>query len=292
MKFSAGLRGRSSLSERARTGLSGNLRLVCASHPERGTFLAEQSFSAPIHLSKSYWDGETLLINIVNQTAGIFGGDEITTQVEVGPGARVFLSSPSAARFHPSHGREARLRQTFLIRAGGSLDVFPEISIPQRDSRSCQQTTIQVDTGGELVYLETLAPGRVASGESFAFARYAWSTDVHVAGRLVHRERANLAPHDTSMTALRALFPVSYYAGILVISPRSAEWGADFPQEIAKLAADFPARTAASKLSAGGWSIRVLAADSLTLRQCISKVRADIYARLGRRIPDPRRNGS
>jgi urease accessory protein len=277
------------LSEPARIGLSGNLRLVCASHPERGTFLAEQSFSAPIHLSKSYWDGETLLVNVVNQTAGIFGGDEITTHVEVGAGARVLLSSPSAARFHPSHGREARLRQTFAIRAGGSLDVFPEISIPQRDSRSFQQTTIRVDHGGELLYLETLAPGRVASVESFAFARYAWSTDVHLAGRLVHRERANLAPHDASTAALRTIFPASYYAGILVISPSSPDWSSDFPHAIAKVFDHLPAKVAASKLNGGGWSIRVLTADSVTLRKCISKLREAIYGRLGRRMPDARR---
>jgi urease accessory protein len=280
------------LSEPARASLSGNLRLACASHPEGGTYLAEQSFSAPIHLSKSYWDGETLLVNVVNQTAGIFGGDEIATQVEVGPGARVLLSSPSAARFHPSHGREARLRQTFLVRAGGSLDVFPEISIPQRDSQTFQKTTIEVDPGGELIYLETLAPGRVASGESFAFARYAWSTDVRLAGRLVHRERANLAPHDSSMSALRAFFPASYYAGILVLSPLCEDWTADFPHTIAGLSAGRPVRIAASKLNAGGWSIRIIAADSLALRECIHYVRQNIYTGLGRPAPDPRRNDS
>jgi urease accessory protein len=280
------------LSEPPRSGLSGNLRLVCASHPERGTYLAEQSFAAPIHLSKSYWDGETLLVNVVNQTAGIFGGDEITTRVEVGPGARVLLSSPSAARFHPSHGRESRLRQTFLVRTGANLDVYPEISIPQRDSRSFQQTTIQVDHGGELLYLETLAPGRVASGEAFAYARYAWATDVTVAGRLVHRERARLSPPDVGMAPLRALFPASYYAGLLVISPRSESWSAEFPHAIAKLAGDAPVKIAASKLCADGWSIRLLAGDSLSLRDGIRKIRADIYARLGRPMPDPRRNDS
>ena len=93
------------MSDLPRAALSGNLRLVCGADPQRGTFLAEQSFSAPIHLSKSYWDGETLLVNVVNQTAGIFGGDCISTHIVVEPRARVLLSSPSAARFHSSHGR-------------------------------------------------------------------------------------------------------------------------------------------------------------------------------------------
>ncbi len=280
------------MSERQRIGLNGNLHLVCASDPVRGTFLAGQSFSAPIHLSKAYWDGETLLVNVVNQTAGIFGGDCITTRVVVEPGARVLLSSPSAARFHPSHGREARLEQTFEIRAGGSLDVFPEISIPQRDSRSFQKTVVHVERGGELIYLETLAPGRVASGEAFAFAQYSWWTDIHVAGRAVHRERASIAPQDSglsSLAGLTALFPAGYYAGIIVISSASENWKTDFAHAVSALGDNISVRIAASKLCAGGWSIRLLAADSLALRQGITGLRHLIYERLGKRVPDPRR---
>ncbi len=279
------------MSEPPRTGLAGHLHLVCGSHPERGTFVAEQAFAAPMHLSKTYWNGDTLLINVVNQTAGIFGGDSISTRVAVGPGARVLLASPSAARFHPSHGRESRLEQTFEVAAGGSLDVCPEISIPQRDSRSFQQTRIRIEPGGELLYLETLTPGRVASSETFAFDRYAWAIDVEVGGRLVHRERASISPRNASIAGLRALFPASYYAGILLISPIAETWSADFAQAAAQLSQCLSAQIAASKLSAHGWSLRVLAADSLALRESLRRIYDFVYARLGRPRPDPRRNG-
>jgi urease accessory protein len=277
------------LSDLSRAGLNGNLRLVCAAHPERGTFLAEQSFSAPMHISKPYWNGDTLLIHVVNQTAGIFGGDMITTHVVVETGARVLLSSPSAARFHPSHGRESRLEQTFEIRAGGSLDVFPELSIPQRDSCSFQKTVIRMEYGGELLYLETLAPGRVASGETFAFDRYSWSTDIAVADHLVHRERASITPQDSSLAGLRALFPASYYASLVLISPAAEKWEADFCKSVASLSDNASAKIAASRLSAYGWSVRLLAENSIALREGIRKLREMIYARLNRRLPNPRR---
>jgi len=278
------------LSERGHLGLSGNLHLVCAAHPERGTFVAEQSFSAPMHLSKTYWNGDVLLVNVVNQTAGIFGGDSIKARVVVEPGARVLLSSPSAARFHPSDGREARLEQRLEIRAGGSLDVFPEISIPQRDSRSFQKTVIHVERGGELIYLETMAPGRVASGETFAFAHYSWWTDITVADRLVHRERASITPRDASIAGLSAVFSASYYAGMVLISPEAENWNSDFLHAVAKLSDNTSVKIAGSKLCAHGWSIRILAADSLALREVIRRLRETIYERLGRRSPDPRRN--
>ena len=289
MTFCSGSNGSISLSDLARAGLSGNLHLVCAADSKRGTFLAEQSFSAPIHLSKAYWDGEILLVNVVNQTAGIFGGDCITTQVVVEPEARVLLSSPSAARFHPSKGREARLEQTFEIRTGGFLDVFPEISIPQRDSRSFQKTNINVEQGGELIYLETLAPGRVASGEMFAFANYSWWIDICMAGRAVHRERASITPHDSSLSGLTALFPTSYYAGIIVISSTSENWEPDFAHATSALGDSATTRIAASKLCSGGWSIRLLSANSVAMRQSITSLRQLIYERLGKQVPSPRR---
>ncbi len=278
------------MSEPPRLGLRGTLRLVCGHDPARGTFLAEQSFSAPIHLSKSYWDGETLLVNVVNQTAGIFGGDAVTAHVMVEPGARVLLSSPSAARFHPSRGRESRLEQVFKIRAGGSLDFFPEISIPQRDSCSFQKTVIDLEPDGELIYLETVAPGRVASGEAFAFSRYAWSTDIRVGDLPVLRERAAITPGDFSTAGLGALFPASYYAGIVLISPSATDWS-DFSHAVSRLSEPSAVRIAATKLNAHGWSIRLLSSNSLSLRDSIRKLRHMIYKRLGKRLPDARRNG-
>jgi urease accessory protein len=243
-----------------------------------------------MHISKTYWDGEILLVNVINQTAGVFGGDRIATHVTVQSGARVLLSSPSAARFHPSQGRESLLEQNFEIRAGGFLDIFPEISIPQRDSRSWQKTRIRVDEGGELLFLETLAPGRVASGESFAFESYRWWTDIHVADRLAHRERASISPGDFSLAGLTALFPTSYYAGLVLISPASESWNADFSHAVAALEKDAAVKIATAKLAAGGWSVRLLATDGLTLRQTVLKLRQLIYERLGKPLPDARRS--
>jgi urease accessory protein len=267
-------------------GLCGYLRLRCAARPDGTAFVAEQSFAAPFHLSKAYWDGGSLLVHVINPTAGLFGGDRVTTDVTVGTGARVVLSSPSAARFHPSSGREIEVEQRFDVRAGAFLDVYPEITIPQRDSRTRQRTSIEIESGGELLYLETVAPGRVASGEIFAFARFGWQTDVRLAGRLVHRERADLMPG--TLSALRTFSPAGYYAGLLVVSPASESWGDDFPRQAHEMGRE-GIMTGASRLTSGGWSIRVLAPDALGLRRALAAWRSQIYQRLGRPLPEVRK---
>jgi urease accessory protein len=276
------------LSEAA--ALRGNFHLVCSQRTDGTTYVSRQSFAAPFHLSKTYWNGDTLLVNVINQTAGLFGGDVLKTCVVVESGARVLLSSPSAARFHPSGGREVRIEQRFAVCAGAFLDVFPEISIPQRNCLATQATTIEVDPGGEALYLETLAPGRVASGETFEFNRFAWRTDVRLAERLVHRERATLSPTDGSLAGLRALFPASYYAGMIVISPASEGWGVDFSHEVNAISRKNAVTMATTRLPAGGWSIRILAADALAMRKAIGGLREFLYQRLGRAWADVRRS--
>jgi urease accessory protein len=275
------------LSENA--ALSGHFQLVCAARLDGTTYVSRQSFAAPFHLSKTYWDGDILLVHVINQTAGLFGGDVLKSRVVVESGARVVLSSPSAARFHPSGGREVRIEQRFEVHAGAFLDVFPEISIPQRNSRATQITSIEVEPGGEALYLETLAPGRVASGETFEFDRFAWRTNVRLAQRLVHRERATLSPDDASLAGLRVVFPASYYAGLIVITPAGEKWGVEFSREIGVLCEEKSVVMGATRLPAGGWSIRALADDAVTLRHAIGRLREILYRRLGRPLPDARR---
>jgi len=269
--------------------LSGHLDLVCAARAGGSTYIAAQSFAAPFHLSKAYWNDGILLVHVVNQTAGYFGGDTLAVRATVESGASVLLSSPSAARFHPSSGREVRLDQRFEVRAGGFLDVFPEITIPQRDFRARQDTQIHLDPGGEMLFLETLAPGRVASGETFAFDRFSWRTDVQLGGKLIHRERATLESKGKGLAGLRAFGPAGYYAGLLVISPKTETWTAETAREIAALGEGLSAHLGASRLSAGGWSVRVLAEDALALRAVLARVRAYVYQRLDRPLPGVRR---
>ena len=54
----------------------GHLSLLAAVRNHGRTVLARQSFRAPFHLSKPYWDADSraLLVQVVNPTAGILAG--------------------------------------------------------------------------------------------------------------------------------------------------------------------------------------------------------------------------
>lgn len=235
------------------------------------SFIREQSFRAPFHLSKPYWDGHALLVQIVNPTAGVFAGDRLTSRVVVESGAKLLLTTPSANRIHAMPSGRATVEQQFSVAEGGWLEVLPELFIPQAQCRYAQRTTIEVATGGELFFVETLAPGRVARGEVFEFAEIAWEFELRVSGRLVARERFHLNPTDESTTALRAPFAAGYYASCYVITDRIPS-DASIWKEIHDLHSA-TALIGVSRLVAGGSVVKILAADSITLSRLLRAIR-------------------
>jgi urease accessory protein len=268
--------------------LHGHLNLVCAADSEGKTHLRRQSFRAPVHLSKPHLDEGVLVVNIVNPTAGLLAGDRIDFDVSIEHNARVLLTAPSASRAHQMRGGCAIVEQRFHVAPGAWLEVWPELFIPQRGARYRQRTMARVEMGGEMLLIEMIAPGRAASGELFAYDEIAWETTVHLGEELIARERYALTPASPTLAAVRAQFPEAYYASVLVISERI---GSASPcLQLIHALHDDSAWVGCSPLRRGGAAIRVLAAGSIALRKKVGRIREEIHAALGMRVPALRRN--
>ena len=245
--------------------------------PDGRTFLRKQSFRAPIHLSKPHWDGNYLIINVVNPTAGLFAGDHVETTVRVCAGARVVLTTPSATRvFRAKHSMQrAEIVQTIVVENGGRLDFCPDILIAHGGARYSQATRIEVHPGGELFFTEMLAPGRTASGEVFAYEQLDFSTDLIVGSQVAVREKYRLGATSEGLQSMRRRFPRAYYASSLVVSP--SERGESLQREIAELNSA-SVLAGASRPADKVYAIKVVASDSISLRTAISKVRTLVYS--------------
>ncbi len=170
----------------------GRLQLLAERDDHGRTVLAKRVHEGAFHLSKSYWDGHALLVQWVNPTAGVFAGDVLESDVTVGSGASLLVTTPSATRIHTRISAEqpaGMQHQRFHVAGGGWLEVQPEWLIPQRGSAFLQQTEIEVEEGGGLFYAELLAPGRIAHGESLLFEELDLRLRLKVGGRLVVQER-------------------------------------------------------------------------------------------------------
>jgi urease accessory protein len=172
---------------------------------------------------------------------------------------------------------------------GSLLEFWPELFIPQKGTRYRQRTELSVEGDGELLFFESLAPGRVASGESFEYTELEWATDIRSDSMLVARERYRLTPESESVRALRRIFSEAYYASAFVISQRIES--DDVWQRIHKLhAAD--TWVGCSRLSCRGWAIKVVASGSVALRRTLQVIRTELYRAMDRAAPSLRRAGA
>jgi len=267
--------------------MTGHLDIVCGLNAKGQSQLCHQSFRAPMHISKPHLEEDTLRVNVVNPTAGLFEGDEIACKVHVEPGARLLLTNPSATRAHCMAGTgEARLTQRFSVERDGWLEVWPELFIPQNGTRYRQKTTVTLAEGSGLLLVETLAPGRVASGEAFQFQYLDWETDILYAGERVVREKYNVWPQ--GMLSLRRQFPTAYYACIFLFHPATTRDHSCW-QSLDSLHNE-ASWVGHSRLHRHGWSIKVLAQDSVVFRKTLYGIRQVCYEATGGKMPDLRKS--
>jgi urease accessory protein len=267
------------------SALRGHLDLVCERDDAGRTFLARQSFAAPMHLSKPYWDGHHLVVNAVNPTAGLFSGDEVEIRVRARAGASVLFTSPSASRVHRARADEppAKVRQDFHVEAGGWLEVCPEMLIVQAGARYEQHTNLTVEADGGLLYFDCLAPGRVAMGEVFAFERALCRTRLRVSDELLAVENCRLSPNDGSLHPLRVHHAHSYHATWFAVFP------IDTPELPKAVAGIEDAVVGASASSNRAYVGKILAEDSPAMRRAITKIREVCYALAANPVPNWRK---
>ena len=241
--------------------MHGHLDLLATADADGRTILRRQSFAAPVHISKPHHDAGWLVVNMASPAPGLLAGDRVDVRVAVEPGARLLLTAPSASRIHTMPEGHAELRQEFHVAADGTLDCWPEYLIPQAGSRYRQRSILRVEPGGTLLWTESLAPGRTASGEIFAFTELRIATDLHIGPAHVARERCVLTPGDATQRALLRHFPTPYCASLLCVRPQLAAAHDDLAG-IAALHDSEHVWLGASRLTETAWAVKVVAAGS------------------------------
>lgn len=263
--------------------ISGHLRLRCDSRADGVPFLSEQAFQAPVHLSKSHRsdDGKFLVQTIVNPTAGFFDGDALEIDVSVGKGARLVLSTPSSSRvFRTRSGKPATCRQEFTVESGGFLEWIPEAFIPHSGARYVQKTTINLQSGADLLFIDWISPGRVAHGEIFQYESLRWEFDLYSGRELLARERYDM-PGD-GLEGITAMFGAGHYISIYASGEMIANWPAAEIDALGK----GDTYLGHGPLEGGRVMVlRALCRDSLAARSLIEALRVILYRAAGMTSP-------
>lgn len=255
----------------------GQLSLRAEHRPDGVTAIGAQAFRAPFHVSKPYWDADTrtLLVQVVNPTAGILSGDRLESVVEVAEGAALLLTTPSASRVFRMRSGEAVSTQRFHVEEGGWLEVMPEPIVPHRGSVFRQRTELLVAPGGAAFYADLLLPGRVAHGEAWEWERLLLELEVRRGDELLLRERFDQAGDGLkALAALAGAGEGACFGNAVVIAPGLAEEAAPtWRAELHALHGDGVWIGASQLRLGGGWSIKFVAPDGIRLRQTLAAIR-------------------
>lgn len=247
--------------------VSGALKLRFEVVGKCRTALVGKFYSGPFHVAQPYWDGRVLQVQIANPTAGIFGGDRMETQVYVGSGASVLLTTCSATRCHEMRDSWAEVRGKFVLEADSWLEVFPELLIPQKGSYLRQLSIIHLSESAHVYFAEMIAPGRTARREVFAFNRLELGLDIFFGAKLGVSERTRIWP-----PALPPLpWESTYFANVWAISKLLPRLELLVPE--LKTMSNERLLLAATEPVCPGIGLKLLAADSLTLRKSLIELR-------------------
>ncbi len=240
--------------------------------------------------------GEALM-HLHNVSGGVLDNDDLRLRIEVGPHARAQITTTGATRVYRSRSAQAISRQqTDLTAAEDSvLEYLPDPVIPYAHSRLIQSTTIDLAEHASLFWWETIAPGREAMGEVFAFESLASSVELRAAGRPIAIERFTIEPALCNPRSPARLGRFRYFSSFYVCQPgRAAQSWLDLESQLAGLAGQLSRRDevlwGVSALDAGGLVVRGLALKGRDLTQSLTAFwRVAKWALCGRVAVVPRK---
>lgn len=159
------------------------------------------------------------LVHLHNVSGGVLAGDRLSLDVDVKPGAAAQLTTTGATRLyrHRAGAPDSEQHARFSVGDGALLEYLPDAVIPYARSRHIQRTVIRLGRGASLYWWEVLAPGRLASGERFAFERLRVETAIYAGSRPVLREDFLLEPGRNDLTAVARISEYSYLVSLCVV---------------------------------------------------------------------------
>ncbi len=183
------------------------------------TILTASRCSTPWHFFPPAYldDSGCACTSLVNPSGGFVAGDHLSIHADLEEGAHVVLTTPSANRVYRSLGEESRQTVSLSVASGAVIEWFPEVTIPFAGSRFVQTMVVMLGKGATALIWDSLASGRVARGERWAFTSLCNEIDLTFASGARLLERYHVRP-DQQPAEFGLLSAYDYVASFFVVS--------------------------------------------------------------------------
>jgi len=222
--------------------------LAAESDGRGGTRLTTVRSEAPLALRQS-----ADAVYLVGAAGGPLGGDEMTLEVDVGPGASVDLRTAAASVVLPGP-LPSRLVVRARVGAGGSLRWHPQPTVVARRCRHEVLARLELEAGACVEWWEELVLGRHGEPPGSVAARL----DVDHDGAALLRHSIALGPDHPSWTSPAVTGGARAYGSLLVVGAAAAREAVVLGPTAALLPLEGPATHTVA-----------LAADVISLRRLL-----------------------
>ncbi len=163
-----------------------------------GTRLARNVHRYPLKVQKSFpVGGGQAAIVIMDASPGLLEGDVYDISLVAGRGTKVYATTQSYTKIHPStQGKPAKQQIKLTVREDALLEFFPEPAMPYADSLYEGAVDISLVGNAVLLFGEILCPGRDLRGERFHYRSYQNTLQVNRDGKRLLFNRVRLQPQE------------------------------------------------------------------------------------------------
>ena len=246
-----------------RIGRDGILRLAFQ-RVEGQTVLTERRFTLPLQaLEPTPLDKDgSLFLMLLNPTGGLLGGDHLKTEIMLGPGAHVCLTTPSATKVYRTLGPPAVQETVIRLGEGAVLEYLPEHVIPHPGSALHQSLTLEMAMGSRAIVLDAFAIGRLARGERWLFRELVDRITVTSGSRPLFLERIRLDPSIRILGGLGGMESCGYVTTVVLLADGFGTWESVVRSIEQRLSEAPSVLGGVSQISRDGCIIRFLAASA------------------------------
>lgn len=182
------------------------------------TVLTRSSCTSPWHhFPPSYLDDAGCAYAwLVNPSGGLVGGDQLSVEAKLHAQSHVLLTSPSANRVYRTLAEPSVQSVRLSVGPDARLEWLPEVTIPFAGARFRQSIHVDLAPGATIVLWDTMASGRVAKQERWAFTSIENEIQIRTSLRRSVVERYRIAP-DRLLESVGLVGSWDYVASFFVI---------------------------------------------------------------------------
>ncbi len=206
---------------------------------------------------------------IVNTAGGVAGGDRLTFEFAVGPGARLVVTTAAAEKVYRTLAPDATIGVKLSVGTAAALAWLPQETILFDRARLTRTIDIDLAENAELLLAEALVFGRSGMGEAVDDIRLFDRWRLRRGGRLVHAEAVRLEGAVAAKLAQRAVAGGGIAVATVLAAPAEEATAAN----VRALAGRVRGEVGVSAWN-GFAVVRLCAADGAALRHDLAAVLA------------------